>query len=100
MMLPDRRYLSSMRARMTAGFVFILAPCLLIASAILPIFANRVTELKDREQVGWIIERISKRMAEPDWRAGLSDLLADKALKESHVALLIVDAQGKLASRS
>src|SRR5258708_2453342 len=99
-MLPDRRYLSSMRARMTAGFVFILAPCLLIASAILPIFANRVTELKDKEQVGWIVERISKSMAEPDWRAGLSELMEDKALKESHVALLIVDAEGRLVWRS
>src|SRR5437660_1028602 len=100
MMLPNLRYLSSMRARMTAGFVFILAPCLLIASAILPILANRVTEIKDREQVGWIVERVSQRMAEPDWRARLADLMAAKALKESHVALLIVDAAARLAWRS
>ncbi len=62
MMLPNLRYLSSMRARMTAGFVFILAPGLLIMSAILPIFANRVTEIKDRQQVGWIVERVSQRL--------------------------------------
>src|SRR5712692_10507807 len=99
-MLPNRRYFGSMRARMTAGFVFILAPCLLIASAILPIFANRVTEIKDKEQVGWIVERVSQRMAGPDWRARLADLMAEKALKKSHLALLIVDREGALVWRS
>src|SRR5918911_783396 len=100
MRLPELRYLSSMRARTTAGFVFILSPCLLILSVLLPLVANRVTEVRDKKEVGWIVERVSERVGGPDWRAQLSEFAATQIPKESHLALLIVDREGALLWRS
>ena len=98
--LRSLRSLSSMRARMTAGFVFILAPCLLIASTLVPILAGHINELRSRAQVGWIVERASERMDRPDWRAQLDDLMAAKVPEIDHVALLILDRDGTVMWRS
>jgi signal transduction histidine kinase len=100
MSLLSFRSLSSMRARMTAGFVFILAPCLLIASTLVPMLASHVNELRSRQQMGWIVERVSERMDRPDWQAQLDALMAAKVPKISHVALLILDRDGTLVWRS
>src|SRR6266540_3069664 len=98
--MVDRRAVGSMRARMTLGFVLVLAPCLVILSSFLPIFAERVTELRSREQVGWIIERVAQRMAGPDWPARLTEFSEASLPRESHVALLIVDENGSPLWRS
>jgi signal transduction histidine kinase len=100
MRLLSFRSRSSMRARMTAGFVFILAPCLLIASTLVPILASRVNELRSRAQIGWIVERVSERLDQPDWRAQLDDLMAAKVPQVNHVALLILDRDGTVMWRS
>jgi signal transduction histidine kinase len=96
----DRRTVRSMRARMTAGFVIVLAPCLLIVSALLPNLANRATELRDQELAGRIVQRVNQAMARPDWRVRLAEIMATHVPNESHVALLIVDRNQHLVWRS
>lgn len=96
----DRRAVSSIRARMTAGFVLVLAPYLLIMSALVPAVANRGTELREKELLGWITQHLSRTMARPDWRLRLSEIMATHVPEESHFALLIVDRNQRLVWRS
>jgi signal transduction histidine kinase len=98
-MVPNLRYLSSMRARITAGFVFILAPLLLAVSAIVPIIANRVTEMGDRSQYKRLAKQTNEILTEPNWQAHLSEI-GVKIPPESAIALLIVNQDGTLVWRS
>jgi hypothetical protein len=89
-----------MRARMTAGFVLVLAPYLLVMSALVPAVANRGTELREKELIGWITQHVSRTMARPDWRVRLSEIMAAHVPEESRFALLIVDRNQRLVLRS
>jgi signal transduction histidine kinase len=100
MRLADLRAVGSMRARMTAGFVLVLAPCLVILSVYLPVFSQRAAELKDQRQVGWIAERVIQRMAAPNWRERLAEFVEANLPRSSHVAVLIVDENGTPVWRS
>jgi hypothetical protein len=89
-----------MRARMTAGFVLVLAPYLLVMSALVPAVTNRGTELREKELIGWITQHVSRTMARPDWRVRLSEIMAAHVPEESRFALLIVDRNQRLVLRS
>src|SRR5690349_7948285 len=100
MRIRNRRWLASIRARMTLGFVIVLAPCLLALSGLLPGLADRATALVGREQVGWIVERASASLDQPKWQARLTKLVEARLPKESHVAVLIVSTDDRILWRS
>jgi hypothetical protein len=96
----ERRALHSMRARMTLGFVLVVAPCLLIISTFLPGLATGAVERRTRQRVVWLVRQVRAATIQPDWRARLTEVIEPQLLRESHLALLIVDENGSLAWRS
>lgn len=92
--------MNSMRARMTAGFVFILAPCLLILSWVLPVLSNRLSEIGDKKLVSLIASEATELLSHPDWRADLTRMMNNKVPKTGHLALLVVDTDGTVLWRS
>jgi hypothetical protein len=96
----ERRALHSIRARMTLGFVLVVAPCLLIISTFLPGLATGAVERRTRQRVVWLVRQVRAATIQPDWRARLTEVIEPQLLRESHLALLIVDENGSLAWRS
>src|SRR5579872_2196378 len=95
-MRPDS--MRSMRARMTAALVFSITAMMLLVCSGLVWYARHTAEQNADARMRGSALRIEHDLANEGSRADISDELQD--IQEENLALLIVDAQGRVIRRS
>ncbi len=89
---------SSIRARMTGSFVLFLAPFLFVTCVALVLVSTRLDAAQTQRLLRLTATDAQAILAHPgpDWRDGLSDLVARPALREHDIGLLVLKGRSVL----
>src|SRR5687768_15786303 len=90
----------SMRARMTAYFLVVLAPLLFVTCMVLPRFAGMEAEVGFKKRFGELVKLAEGMTARRDWGPELRADLAEFCKSQGDVAAQVVDERGEVVWRS
>jgi signal transduction histidine kinase len=87
--------LNSIRARMTWGFVLVLAPFLLVTCVVLVLVSSRLDAVQTRLLLRSTVTQARNILGKSgtDWRDGLANLTSEQTLRDHEIGLLVLNGR-------